>query len=739
MTAKAALRRSRANNLSIWLLSCITLIAVAGSKSVSAASAPAEVQTTSQRLDNTPESASGENAKSAPETAQSNFDVGEIVVTARKRAERVIDIPESIVALDSQSIENRGIKTIEDVGRQTPNLLLNTRQDLTTNVVIRGVGAYGDVLGVGFVIDNVPNFTDQTMRLEDLESIEILKGPQGTLYGGSSIGGLVRYVSKRPEFNFDGEARVSVGSDDQLESFAAQNLSVEDKRLALRLSGYDIRNNGYVRNSVLGIDANPLVDFGFRGALLYQPTDSVTALLTLRHSDIKTGADNYSAVPSVRDFSYDSRLFTPTLNRRVTTGAIFEVNADIGGGNQLTSISSYTNAKYQLQISGDVSVVPPGVPYGLKLFTTPGNRPTEVTTQEVRVNSPAGTTIDWLAGLYGAEIRDVLLNQESIQFQFPTSDPIPFSDFSTSRQDLAAFGTFNYHVGDLTLGGGLRVGTTRFKTNVYTEFGGPPNQAASVTSKATLPKLSLSYKLSDGSLIFATLAKGEEPGAVNTQSSGAILPYRSETALSYEVGTKGQALNHAIDYELAAFYVKNSRHQAQTNVFVSGVVLAQIANVGDARTYGVESSLRWHPVTEVTLGLNVGYLNAKWLRADNFGTPIDGLWVPNSPEFTASFNAGYSRLVAKDLKLSGNVDVNYTDAFWWNLNNSPGQENPPYWVGNARIALTSASGSWQIAVGVTNLLNTKYWNEYIWPYTPTYGVGAIAAPRQYSASLSIKY
>ena len=90
-------------------------------------------------------------------------------------------------------------QTVEDVGRQTPNLQLNMRQDLTTNVVIRGIGAYGDVLGVGFSIDNVPNFTDQTMRLEDVESVEILKGPQGTLYGAGALGGALRLIPNDPD------------------------------------------------------------------------------------------------------------------------------------------------------------------------------------------------------------------------------------------------------------------------------------------------------------------------------------------------------------------------------------------------------------------------------------------------------------------------------------------------------------------------------------------------------------
>src|SRR6202022_3476992 len=138
--------------------------------------------------------------------------IDEIIVSARKRDERLIDIPESISVISADDLLKKGIQTIEDVGRQTPNLQLNMGPAPTTKGVIRGLGAYGDVLGVGFSIDNVPNFTDQTMRLEDVESVEILKGPQGTLYGGSSIGGLVRYVSKRPGFNWEGETFAGGGN-----------------------------------------------------------------------------------------------------------------------------------------------------------------------------------------------------------------------------------------------------------------------------------------------------------------------------------------------------------------------------------------------------------------------------------------------------------------------------------------------------------------------------------------------
>src|SRR5882672_4805093 len=215
--------------------------------------------------------------------------IPEIVVTARKRSERMIDIPESITAIGTSELEGRGIRTIEDLGRQTPNLQLNMRQDLTTDVVIRGVGAFGDVLGIGFSIDNAPNFTDQAMRLEDLESVEILKGPQGTLYGGSSIGGLVRYVSKKPEFNWDGQSSLEGGRYNTFNVFAAQNAPLIADKLAVRVSAYGVKGDGYLTNSALGIHGSPLKDYGVRAALLYKPSENFDALLTMRHSVIRNG------------------------------------------------------------------------------------------------------------------------------------------------------------------------------------------------------------------------------------------------------------------------------------------------------------------------------------------------------------------------------------------------------------------------------------------------------------------
>jgi iron complex outermembrane receptor protein len=671
--------------------------------------------------------------------------LAEIVVSARKRNERVLDIPESITAIGSADLLSKAIVTVEDLGRQTPNLQLNMRQDLTTNVVIRGVGAYGDVLGVGFNIDDVPNFTDQTMRLEDLESVEILKGPQGTLYGGSSIGGIVRYVSKKPSFDWTGEVRAEAGSYNQINVFAAQNVPLVADKLAIRVSAYDHKTDGYITNSALGINGDPVTDYGARAMFLYAPTEKFTALLTLRHSYIRNGADEYIPRPSPLSFTTDAPFFEPTFNTRSTTGGVLELNAYSESHMQFTSISSYTRAAYQL--TADISFSPPGVP-GLSLYTLPGNRPTEVATQEFRLTSPSGGALDWLVGLYGASIRNVLLNQNDISYYPPPPMPVVINDFDTKRTDLAAFGTVNYHIGRFTVGGGVRLGETRNKANVLIEAGGLPNQEASITTRAALPKLSLSYSLTHGGLVYANVSKGEEPGAVNVVSTAPI-PYQSETATSYEVGAKGTAMGHEFEYGVAAFYVNNNNHQAQTNRFIPPFGLVSlISNVGDARTYGVEANAAWRPTPELTLGINGGYLNAKWRHAIISGVPIDGNTVPNSPSATGNFSAEYRRPVFEGLAISANVNSSYTSSFWWDLANTPGKAEPAYWIGNARISLGAENRSWEVALGVTNMFGAHYWNEYnpgfyapgqALPCPGCYDLGTPGAPRQVMVSVILKH
>ena len=206
-----------------------------------------------------------------------------IVVTARKRSERLIHVPETISAFSEAALERAGIKNLDTLGQSLPNTVLSRRGDNEPNVVIRGVGSFGNVQGIGFYIDDVQNFTDQASRLVDLERVEVLKGPQGTLYGGSSIGGAVKYVTRKPSQEYEGTAAIEVGQQSIVNVNGSVNLPVSNV-FAVRLSGYLDTNDGFVKNNITGVNNDESEEYGFRAALRYTPTDETDINLSIRYS-----------------------------------------------------------------------------------------------------------------------------------------------------------------------------------------------------------------------------------------------------------------------------------------------------------------------------------------------------------------------------------------------------------------------------------------------------------------------
>lgn len=303
----------------------------------------------------------------------------------------------------------------------------------------------------------------------------------------------------------------------------------------------------------------------------------------LAYQEVRLGRLHYSD----KVFTYDVPLFQPTSNRRQTTGAVLELNGQLDAL-KLTSISSYSRAPTTQTVA--ISFTPPNVP-GQSLYTTAGIRPTEVSTQEFRITSPSGGKFEWLVGLYGADIRNVLLNQNAVANYQPPPMPMVVNDFDTKRTDAAIFGTTSYHFGTLTLETGVRLTQTKYRADIFVEAGGLPNQSAEITSRAALPKISLSHALPNGGQVYATVAKGEEPGAVNTVSTAPI-PYNSEKSTSYEIGAKSEAANRQFQYEVAVFYIKDVNHQFQTNQYIAseGGLVTLTAKIGDSRSYGVEAS-----------------------------------------------------------------------------------------------------------------------------------------------------
>src|SRR5258707_5290698 len=215
---------------------------------------------------------------SQPNEGNEEPGLNEIVVTARKRVETMQSIPESIAAFGAQEISEAHIIKIDDLGNLVSNLNITTRADNTPDVVLRGVGSFGVVSGVGFYANDVQLFDGQSVRTDDIERIEVLKGPQGTLYGGSNIGGAIKYITKLPTEDFQAGAGFEFGSYGTQTYSAYVSGPLIPNVLEARASFFDSHTDGYIYDPVLGNTVDGGSERGGRVTFLYK-NDATTATL----------------------------------------------------------------------------------------------------------------------------------------------------------------------------------------------------------------------------------------------------------------------------------------------------------------------------------------------------------------------------------------------------------------------------------------------------------------------------
>ena len=657
-----------------------------------------------------------------------------VIVEARKREEALINIPETIDVITSETIAKAGIDSLEDVGRQTPNIILNKRLDDEPNVVIRGVGGFGNTQGVGFYIDDVQNFTDQSASIEDVERIEILKGPQGTLYGGSNIGGAIKYVMKKPTDMFGFETKAEYGSYNTSNAFAAVNIPVADT-FAARISGYARSTDGYIDNVLLDTEANELDEWGVRASLGWNPTDALEVNFSYRHSSLINGGYAYVLASGPTDYNYQISTNEDTHNKRIVDGGILNADLDLGFAT-LTSVTSYTERTMKIKLDLDYS------PADAIAVLTDKDNSTEVFSQELRLTSHDSAAFEWLVGAYYSKIaRPSSLSRGNLYLGPLSGGPFLIEDFALSEakeQQLAAFGTAGYSFGRFKLEGGLRIAKEKFDVDYIAD---PTVMPTRIKDTQVLPKLVVSYDVTDDAMLYANVAVGSEPGKANTASDIQGLEYEPEKATNYEFGIKGEAASGKLSYDVAVFYIDYKKRQFESRERLpSGLVTEVITNVGDSTSYGLEGGIMYQPNSELTLGASGGYLSAEWddPEASFNGIIVDGRTVPNSPEFTANAYIDYIKPIGNGLELGARADVSYISKFFWQPLDL--DQQPAYGIVNLRLAVSSPEEGWELAIRGDNVFDEGYFTEFTPDvFGPSVGLAAVGQPATVMASVSYKY
>ncbi len=686
----------------------------------------------------------------AQEDAAAASDAGpiveEIVVTARKRAERLLDIPESVAAIAGGAIERQNLRTLDEVGLQVPNLNLATRLDGFPNVSIRGLGSFGNTQGVGFYLDDVQVFSDASSRFGDLERIEILKGPQGTLYGGSNIGGAIKFVSARPdpESTF-GRVKLSAGEQSMIDGEASVNLPLGGG-WAARLFGFGGANDGYLVNRnpprVNGMsadnseDVGKMDEWGMRASVSGPLGESLSAYASLRYNEFDGPNNTWIRTLDPENLTHNNVVNTTTNPRheRDTLGIMLELVWALDGMD-ITSVTSFTDTDSERYSDLDIREE-----YLLDLI-----RPEDMTvyTQELRFTSTGSGRVQWLAGayysLYEEEMDSDLIWWNTLALEddnftgplgcalgMPTCSGLwnsetptlaeerqsvrtPFEKRMRDKSHLAGFANATLALSDTwDLAVGLRVDRWKNKSlNLDT------NIAGSRSATEVLPRLSLSRSLDNG-LVYVTAARGYEPGGFDKNhfpGSNELLGFDQEEATSVELGWKGSSQDDRMRATVAFFWVDYDARQVEYQAVdpQSGEVIEGIINVGDSRQLGAEADVTIQVTDYLRISAAAGWVDAEWRSGTEVaGADLGGSTPPVVSDFNWNLNGDLRYPINARMDFLFGVQVSHSGSYEglqaWNP-----VTNPSYTIVNAQLGVSGEQ--WEITASAENLFDKSYYND----------------------------
>ncbi len=661
----------------------------------------------------------------------------EVIITAQKREQTLQDVPLTVSAFSGDFVTENGVQDIRDIQGLTPNLSIKSRGDTEASVFIRGIGSQAPGIGadpaVGIFIDGMvaSRGTNATAAFFDVERIEVVKGPQGTLFGRNASAGAISIITKKPELDENyGSVMVGLGDEGQVRGRFIGNLAAGDN-WAFRLGANYSKRDGLYYNELTNLEMLNVDSKNFRLSALGLISDTWEMNILVEAVDAKsndvvvTDADAFA--PVIRQNR------APAKQRLESTRFIWTNKWAIGETMDLTSITGYYDH--------DVNVTPfdaDETEFEILKFEEPQTN--ETFSQELRLNG-SSESVDWFVGAsYVKEdlsFRNALTLDETIVFElfdaaFLCEEPdlpecgvvteVPFG--ANTTKSYAFYGDFTWHVSDRwSLTAGARY--TKDKKNM--SYGNPPvgvigaidGQIFGPVTDGVLfandswdsfdPRLAIDFAATENTTLFASVAGGYKSGGLNRQASNflpepqTILPFDEEKVIAYEAGTKSSLLDGRASLNFSAFY--NDYEDYQLETFVNLVPMVQ--NIGDIKSRGVELEGRILVTQNLELAGTYAYLDSEVKRSTIPDLPV-GSATPQSPKHSASAQAHYYiESGLGEWKLSGIWA--YSDDFWFDIFNT--LEQPSYNKLDLRVGLTADSGRWMVAGFVDNATDEEYYAE----------------------------
>jgi len=679
----------------------------------------------------------------------------EVTVTARRRSERAQNVPAPISTVSGSDLEHQRQYRLQDLQQAFPSFNVSFLHPRQSSVAIRGIGnnPASDNLepSVGVTLDNVylgrPGMA--VFDLFDIQQIDLLRGPQGTLFGKNATAGVLNISSRPPEFTAGGYLEQSVGNQGYRQSKVSLTGPLSDT-WAGSFGVAKTSSDGFVTNAFTGRRLNGAGTDGVRAQLLWKPNADLRARFIADYSrvDADTGAAVVYAIPQYPGYTspylttaakfgitplndpYGYRVNTDTTPHMKVNqgGASAEFNLKLAGGYQLTSISAARYWNFTPVNDGDGLAVPITVNAGAAVKN-------EQLSQEIRVASPTGGSFDWVAGVF-------YLKQKTSNNVFSETGPTPYnpagkdhvvtnSPSEVKTDSGAVFAQASFHVTTRTdITAGLRATEETKSGSVlrYTSATAAAYDSGPLRHHRLSPSglLNLSHKLAPDVLSYALLSHSEKSGGINMAvASGPALGAQSllfgpERTSNREIGIKSEWLDRRLVVNAALFWTRVLGYQASilapNDAGVLNTVLANAANV-DSR--GVELELRARPLHGLTLGLNASFNDAHYSSFKNAPCPIgvakppcdlSGQAVAGAPRWTANFSAQYNFGLSESVSQYIAAGYSLRSSQYGTLDDSPFAKIPGYGLANLSTGWRIQSGeqSWDVALWARNLFDKKY-------------------------------
>lgn len=670
-------------------------------------------------------------------------DEGAIVVTAQKREQNIQDVPVAVQVVGQAQLEANGVRDFADLNRVAPSLVVRPAENpVNANVSIRGVGtlAYspGVEPSVAVIVDDVPiSFQARAFAdLADVQRIEVLRGPQSTLYGKSASAGLINIVTPDPSSSFTAKIAGTLTTDDQQQVNAVLSGPITPT-LGFRSSvNYD-RFGGNVRNIARNKDVNGRELFSARNKVSWDPTDDLNLLLSVDYLRGKTtvGRPLIALSPNARlrnNASYTPHVFAPgitpgadntTVSNDFQSGSRYHdfaqalrISYDTGGPT-LMSITSHDFFKLYDDLDSDESAI---AGFDNRQF---GFFKSEQWTQEFRIVSPGAGRFRYTLGLFFADL--------SFQRDFQRGPLYSLSSLyaTTSSRQLSAFGQLEY---DLREGTSLIAGGRISREKIDYSFTDrrANNAFFSGNNADTFGtfKLGVQQDLVDDVMMFLTYATGYKGQAYDlgtgfNQLRADAGPVRPETSKDWQLGLRSQFFDRKLTFNLTLFNTQFKGFQAQgLDIFPDGSLNFRLTNVGKLRTRGIEVETTVHAADNLNFGGAVTYLDAvmtEFVGASCYpgqnapaacaSQDLSGRRAPQAPRWKISANADYSHsLGSAPFELAATGAYTYQSAVNYSLSQDPLTVQKGYAITNVALGIRDADRRWDIMAFVNNLFDVQY-------------------------------